>query len=247
MKAIKNILGLAAVLLVLIHISAIGQEKEFTWDYPVKPGAEEWRQFKSMKEMYQACQIPDNIMKQLDTESLVNICLNFPAPPVFLLYNTPQQAFMEYYNNFNGIQELFVRKDAGHYLLNKYAKMSLSEFNPLCPLHKQGQFTAHYKFVEAILSQPQVIASLDAEERKVLLREALSKIDEKISKKDLFSGFSLEINLWVIGQVLYSENRSSLQEFNQKNFQTSMNTGMFVDVDVDMLYQLAKNYAYENK
>ena len=235
------------IFLILLPFSVIGQEKKMLWDYPVKPGMKEWSQFKSMEDMYLACQIPSNILKLLDTESLVNICLSFPAPPVFPLFNIPQQAFMEYYTNFNGIRELFKRQDAGQYLLKKYTMMSLSEFNPLWPLHQQGSFISHYKFVEAILSQPQVIASLDTKERKELLKEALRKMDEKISKNDLFSGFSLEINLWVLGRLLYSENKSSLQKFNQQNVQIAMNTGIFVDIDVDALYQQAKKYTYENE
>ena len=218
-----------------------------TWDYPVKPGMDKWNQFKSMEEMYQACQIPDNVLKQLDTESLVEVCLNFPAPPRFPLYNTPQQAFMEYYNNFNGIRELFQRKDAGRYLLKKYTMMSFSEFNPLWQLHQQGRFVNHYKFVETIMSQPQVIASLDAKERNALLKESLRKLDEKISKDDLFSGFSLDINLWVVGKLLHAENKSAFQEFNQQNLQAAFETGVFIDVNVDMLYQQAKMYVYENE
>ena len=236
------------ILLLLLSVGVLtAQTEKLTWDYPVKPGTEEWHQFKSMNEMYEACQIPDAVLKQLDTESLVDICLSFPAPPAFPLFNTPQQAFMQYYANFNGIQELFNRKDAGQYLLNKYTKMSLSEFNPTWELHEQGRFTSHYKFIEAILSQSQVIASLDTDGRKALLKEAIIKMDEKLSKNDLFSGFSLEINMWVIGKLLYSESKSSLQEFEQENLQTAMNTGLFVDIDVDMLYKQAKKYLYENE
>jgi len=217
---------------------------ELVWDYPVKPGMPEWSQYKSIDAMYQACQIPDDILKNLDTESLVELCLNFPVRILFPLYNTPQQAFMQYYSNFNGIRELFKRKDAGQYLLEKYSSMFLAEFNPLWESHQQGRFINHYKFVESILSQPQVIASLDTEGRKALLKEATNKMDEKLLKTDLFSGFSLEINLWVIGQILYSENKQALGDFNQQNFQLSMSTGMLSYIDADLLYKLAKNYAY---
>jgi len=231
---------------IFLSFVVYAQEKP-VWDYPVKPGTEEWNQFESVDEMYQACQIPDNVLKQLDTESLVDICLGFPAPPLFPLFNTPQQAFLMYYYNFNGIQELFNRKDAGRYLLKKYVMMSLSDFNPLWELHEQGRFISRYKFIEAIMSQSQVISSLDAKGRKELLKEAIHKLDEKISKDDLFGGYSIEINLWVMGKILYNENRSLLQEFDQKNLQTAMESGMFVDIDVDILYQLSKKYAYENE
>jgi len=212
------------------------QTEKPAWDYPVKPGMEKWKQFKSVDEMYQACQIPDDILKQLDTQSLVDICLSFPAPPLFPLFNTPQQGFMEYYSNFNGIRELFQRKDAGAYLLKKYTSMSLSDFNPLWQLHQQGRFISHYKFIESILSQPQVIASLDSKGRMLLLKETVRKMDEKLSKNDLFSGFSLEINLWVIANVFYSENKAAFEKYNRQNIQSALKTGTFVDIDGDMLY-----------
>ena len=247
MKILKLIFLVFFCLFAYISNAQTETNKRTEWDYPIKPGSKEWNQFKSTNDMYEACQIPENILKKLDTESLVDICLKFPAPPVFPFFNTPQQAFMEYFSNFNGIRELFERKDAGQYLLEKYTLMSLYEFNPLWPLYRQGQFTSHYKFVEAILSQPQVIATLDSNGRKVLLKETIRKMDEKVSKDDLFSGFSLEINLWVIARLLYSENKSVFQGYNQQNIQTALETGMFVDIDVNMLYQKAKKYADENE
>ena len=138
------------IIVVFCLVTCALSAQEVIWDYPVKPGMGQWQKFKSVDEMYQACQIPDNVLKQLDTESLVVICLNFPSTPIFPFFNYPQQAFMEYFSNFNGIRELFQRKDAGLYLTQRYALMSFSDFNPLWPLHRQGQFISHYIFVDRI-------------------------------------------------------------------------------------------------
>jgi hypothetical protein len=238
---------LCFTLLLTFSFALNAQEKKLTWDYPVKPGMEEWSQFKSINEMYEACQVPDNILKQIDTESLVDLCLSFPAPPVFPLFNTPQEAFLVYFSNFNGIRELFDRKDAGQYLLKKYTTMSLSDFNPSWPLYKQGQYISHYKFVEAILSQPQVIASMDVGERKDLLREAILKLDEKKSKNDIFGDNSLEINLWIIGKILYSDAKSFFQRYNQQSIQTAIESGLILEMDIDALYQQANKYVNESK
>jgi len=232
-------------LLIAIPIISFAQEK-VTWDYPVKPGSEEWKQFKSIDDMYQACQIPDDVLKQLNTEDLVDICLNFPAPPQFLFFNTPQEAFMSFYSNFNGIHDLLNREDAGHYLIKKYSEMLLSDFNLLWPLYKQGQFISHYKFVEAILAQTQVIKSLNSEERKALLKEVIRKMDEKLTKSDLFSGNNIEINLWVMAKLLSYEDKLSIQNRSHEDIQTYLNSGLFVDVDINSIYQQAKKYAYEN-
>ena len=222
-------------------------KEKIEWDYPIKPGMEQWMKFKSLEEMYQACQIPDNVLKQIETASLVDICLNFPSPPLFPLFNYPQLAFMSYLYNFNGIRELIERKDAGHYLLKKYVLMSLTDFNLLWPLHQQGEFVSQYKFIEAIITQPQIISSLDAKDRMALLKETLKKMDEKLEKDDLFGGYSLEINLWAIVTLLYCENKSLLQEHDQEKLQAAMDTGMFIDIDTDKIYQQTKKYADENE
>lgn len=43
------------------------QPNNIDWDYPIKPGTEEWTNFKSGQEMLNACQIPENILKNLST------------------------------------------------------------------------------------------------------------------------------------------------------------------------------------
>jgi hypothetical protein len=230
------------VFLLLAPFLALGQESKVAWDYPVKPGMEEWKKFKSVDDMYQACQIPDDVLRKLNTEELVHICVNFPATPQFLLYNTPQDCFMAFYSNFNGISELFNRKDMGYYLLHRYAKMSLSDFNPLWPLHEQGKYISHYKFIEAILAQSQVIESLNSEERKSLMKEVIRKMDEKLIKKDLFSGNNIQINLWVMAKILSYENKLNVPNMNGKDVQTFLDFGMPVDVDVNAIYQLAKKF-----
>jgi hypothetical protein len=72
-------------------------------------------------------------------------------------------------------------------------------------------------------------------------------MDEKISRSNLFNGFCLQINMWVIGRLMYNEDKSLLQEHNQQQIQSALNTGLFVDIDADMLFQQAKKYAYENE
>jgi hypothetical protein len=227
---------------VLVSFAAMAQEKKVTWDYPVKPGMEEWNQFKSMNEMFQACQIPENILKQLDTESLVDICFNFPAYGVLFFYNTPQLGFDNYYSNFNGIRELLNRKNVGSYLLKKYANMSFDkDFNPLWTDVNKGRYVFKIEYFETILAQPQVVNSLTVEERQNLLKETLDKLEIKISRKDLFGGKTLVVNTWILAQVLDIENKLS----SRSQTKESLKTGLLDDYDLELIYQQAKNYKNE--
>ncbi len=216
-----------------------------TWDYPIKPGSKEWQQFKSIEDMYVACQIPEKVLTDICTDSLAQLCLNYPAPLILLFFNSPQIAFDNFYANFNGIRELLNRKDAGHSLLERYAIMNFKDFNPLWTAEKQGDYTFKYQFVETILAQQQVLATLDDKGQKLLLKEAMNKMDQKLSRNDLFGGNSLNINLWVITKILHKQNKLQTKFSNQLEIEKSLKTGQLVDYDLLTIYKQAKNYLYE--
>jgi carbonic anhydrase len=48
-------------------------QKSQTWDFPIKPGMEEWAKFQSRQEIVDACQIPENTLRTLSTEELTDI------------------------------------------------------------------------------------------------------------------------------------------------------------------------------
>jgi len=216
------------------------------WDYPVKPGTEEWKKFNSIDDMYLSCQIPDSILYRLSTKDLVDICLNFPALPQFPFFNTPQECFMSYYNNFNGIRELFNRKNAGQYLLKKYTQVSSADYNPQWPLYKQGKFISYYKFVESVLAQTQIIQLMSPEERKLLMKEAVHKMEEKLTNSSLFSDYNVEINLWAMAKLLSSDNKLFVSSKEAKDMQSFLDSGLPVNIDIKTIYEQAKKYAYED-
>ena len=56
---------------ILIYVA--GCEKRITeaYEYPVVPGMEEWKKLKSLPEMAEACQIPEDILDSMTTEALM--------------------------------------------------------------------------------------------------------------------------------------------------------------------------------
>ena len=48
------------------------------WDYPIKPGMEEWENLESHKAKVDACQVPDDILQNISTKELLKLCLNYP-------------------------------------------------------------------------------------------------------------------------------------------------------------------------
>lgn len=221
-------------------------EKRVTWNYPMKPDSSEWNQCNSAEELYEKLNIPENVLKELDTESLVQICLNYPAATaVFLIFNTPQQGFDAFFAQFNGIRELMNRKDVGHFLLKKYSAMTLADFNPLWTLEKQGAFTFQFYYMELFLVQPQSLQSLDVAERKLLLKESIQKFDLKKSRSDLFGGNSLVMTTWILAKTLHVENKLQANFSTPSNVEYSLKSGMLLDFDVTSIFKQAKKYSDE--
>ena len=241
----KIVLLIELALFTCVLNAQITAEKKVTWDYPVKPGTAEWKACNSPEEIYAALQIPENILKRIDTESLVQICLDYPATTVFHLFNTPQQGFDGFCKQFNGIRELISRKDAGSFLLKKYASMSLDGFNPLWTLEDQGSFVLGFYYMELFLVQ--VLPSLNENERSILLKESIKKFDMKQSREDLFGGANRGSTIWMMAKTLFSEKKLSVSKItpSPELAAHSLESGQLVDFDVQYVYKQAKTLAYE--
>jgi hypothetical protein len=46
------------------------------YDYPIRPGAEEWKALYSFNDMLEACQIPENVLESMSTSALVETVLD---------------------------------------------------------------------------------------------------------------------------------------------------------------------------
>lgn len=62
----------------IIGFSLAAQKINTPYDFPIKPGTEEWKQLKSGEEMVRVCKIPDSILTSLTTEALAKTCLSYP-------------------------------------------------------------------------------------------------------------------------------------------------------------------------
>jgi len=94
---------------------------ELAWDYPVKPGTEEWNELSSTQQREDTCQIPENILSSLSTEDLTKICLQYPFLYSFIFaQNCRDSGFEVLLYEFNGIRELYQRDDVSKELLKQY-------------------------------------------------------------------------------------------------------------------------------
>lgn len=91
------------------------QEEEYTinapYEYPIKPGTEEWKLITNRIERAEKCQIPEDILSRMTTEALAKTVLEYPFMVDMYAWNTTSVGYQVIKSEFNGLQELEMRPD----------------------------------------------------------------------------------------------------------------------------------------
>ena len=83
---------------VFLSFITYAQEK-LLWEYPVKPRTEEWKKLKNYKAKIDVCQVPEDILPNINTDDLTVLCLQYP-----ILYNV-----LAFNSLIDGQSDLFAR------------------------------------------------------------------------------------------------------------------------------------------
>lgn len=146
-------------------------------DFPIGLSAEEWGNM-TPKERIAQLQIPKDALNAMSTKALVEVCWNYPFAGNMLFHNSLQEGFENVVAEFNGLQELMRRQDAGKELLKKY-----QSFEPAF-IHEEiqkGNYGMTFKplILEVLLSQEEIISTLTDKEKYALAGEAFKKFHLK--------------------------------------------------------------------
>lgn len=179
---VRSKLLISIILLLAIWDSTFSQDSQKTWDYPIKPGSREWLSKSDFLERLSLLNIPDDTIKSMGTNRLVNICLEYPYFGLIFTRNSLQQGYEFIKNNFNGFRELENRPDAGDILLKKYENMDPAGVSNLSSHLEAGQYMAQFAFVEMLLAQDSILFKLNDEIKKKILNTTLEQFNQKANK-----------------------------------------------------------------
>jgi len=164
------------------------------YEYPVQPGTANWKAFDTHDEMVASVQIPEKTLKEMSTDGLVRTTLQYPLYLDVLAFNSFQQGMEKITADFNGLQELLDRPDAGKSLLSLYAQMD--------PAETSKYPTLDFIKVETLLAQRKILATLSIDERVDLLKVCREKIISKQQNPDVYSFIQCQSIAWVAGRIL---------------------------------------------
>jgi hypothetical protein len=82
------------------------------YTYPVRPGSDEWKALKTDKARQEACAIPEDILKKMTTDALLESIYAYPMLNRLLVYIPLREGYRRLCKWFNGLAELSTREDA---------------------------------------------------------------------------------------------------------------------------------------
>lgn len=219
----------------------------YAYDYPVKPGTDEWKTLSGHPGMVEVCQIPTSVLRRLSTDGLIETVLNYPLIFDVWAHNTPQQGISAVINQFNGLQELLIRHDSGTKLLAKYTSMDIESIRKDLSDLELIDYYNKIKIVEMVIAQQPIVSSLSTNQLGELVVQALAKAKQE-QQEDVFPvSYDVQITAWLICRALKQANYGPfLEKFNKDNdLQIFVATG-FLYNNYDKLFELANRFiAYE--
>lgn len=156
-----------------LHNDNCDQLIDEPYNFPVKPGDPEWSNLETDEERFNAVQIPESILKCLTDEALLQTCIDYP---LYLHFTASSdfdisKAFEKFVvNNFNGLQELFRRKNIETILLDRYISEDMYSF-----IKRYNIFRLEYFFL--FLLRESVVSELKEDQVYNVVKHSLDKFD----------------------------------------------------------------------
>jgi len=209
----NRFLYILVLALSLISCSKSNPEHELLnakYDFPILPGSEQWAEFTTGKQMYDACQIPENILKSITTKALAETCMDYPLFFIFTAYNYMNEGIIEVINNFNGLTELSKRDGCSKQLFDIYKQMSVPNLSNWT--NTSEIYVFHILYLEMVMSADVFLVTFSDEELIKLQPLVKQKILERFAVQEKYSLLSYIGALHLYAKILKRQNTSFYKE-----------------------------------
>lgn len=189
-----------------------------------------WRTFKTFGDKMEACQIPENILKELSTDTLVALCMNHPMANNYIFYENPIKGAKIVMERFNGFQELKRRADAAEKILDYYEKMTIEDVAER-KVNKYSKYRTEITpfklgFVELAIASNEVPDLYSVENVGRLEKLSNAKYEQKLKCRTYQTSMSLSKSLMLGAKVKMAKSGVSTDEDSKQLKQFVENGGV---------------------
>jgi len=224
-------------LIFFFQFLSIAQTENKIWNYPLRPGSEQWATLKSNRQMLDACQIPQEIMDALSTRELAEVCYNYPLYLDYTAYDDGRLGIINVINNFNGIRELCKREKGVSELVKIYKDYPF--FNG-----KQSNESRNYDnpfklpFLELLFANEMFIQKLQNEELNVLGKSVINNYEYKLANPTVYSLYNIKHTFLLGAVILEKQTEINLSKDEQTIIKKFIQD--FNHIDENLLSEISK-------
>ena len=180
------------------------------YEFPIKPGTDEWYAIESIQDRFDASEIPDDVLAKISTAGLFEACLEYP----FLSeISYSRDGFERMVERRNGLRELFERCDLPYVMINKYIWFNeeVENLRSLSSL-EQGRFSFKNYVIEMMAAR--IVCNLNAEQEKELVLLALERYEKMKDYSDIFGNSHMIPTAMFFSKIIL---KNDLADENTKN------------------------------
>jgi len=192
-----------SIIFIMLFFQPVIPYEDEVYRFPVRPGTQEWIDMKSYRERVMALQIPENTLKEISTQALIKTCLNYPFRITIRCSNSSvQDGINRLIKEFNGLQELLKRKNAGSELFKVYRQLKPVSVKEMRTSYERGKYSFKISYVELLLSQKTILENLDRDQRISILRRASQVLDSKSLLTNVYGTRSALDSCLLMGRIM---------------------------------------------
>lgn len=180
-----------------------------TYKYPIRPGSDEWKELNLLTEKIEVCQIPNQKLKTISTEGLVETLLNYPLILDYIFFDEMQNGFNRIKNENNGFTELYGRKDIFKVLTERYELMSLDCGRNLYPpfvLDAPAPNEVALQTFEFFIFQDEFLHNIDKNQQYKIFDLIYEKL--QIKEDHDFDEYSKLVSIAIMGKIMFENDYS---------------------------------------
>ncbi|NQU88143.1 MAG: hypothetical protein HQ541_20545 [Mariniphaga sp.] len=222
---------LIILLILTIPIISFAQEN-ITWEYPVKPGTNEWENLDAYQDKLNAYNIPTNILKKISTSELVKTCLKYPELRLIFTRNDIQSGYSYIRSKFNGFRELETREDAGQELLRTYKSYNPDNFSKNASHLEIGRFIVKFTYIELLMAQTEILKKFNSTDINELLKLSTKNYKIKKNLKQYYGPMGLNTNVLLMGRFFNSDLSELRKDFGDHKVNLFIDYGIITDQEI---------------
>uniref|UniRef100_UPI0032166BA2 hypothetical protein n=1 Tax=uncultured Draconibacterium sp. TaxID=1573823 RepID=UPI0032166BA2 len=167
---------------------------------------------KSFEEAIEIYKIPEHVLQCISTEGLIKSCLTYPEMRLIWTRNSLQAGFDYIERLCNGFNELWMREDKSHALIDLYLLLDIEREWTSYTTLENGRYIDNIIRHELILAQDEILLDLTEQQKLALFQLVLENQNLKEKHQKRYGTIGKASSAAILSRIMYNDKYQPLLE-----------------------------------